>query len=86
MTIAEISTIIVYEQDAEIKALKRVKFLREKAKAILCSVSSPSLLTDAQIRNMTLFEEIAEEIEVLNIAHKAMYRVLDVKFHQESTK
>lgn len=86
MTISEITTIIVYEQDAEIKALKRVKFLREKAKAILCSVSSPSLLTDAQKRNMSLFEEIADEIETLNIAHKGMYRVLEVKFHQESTK
>ena len=86
MDIEAITSIIVYEQDAEIKALKRVKFLREKAKAILCSVSSPSLLSEPQIRNMKLFEEIANEIETLNIAHKAMYRVLEVKFHQESTK
>lgn len=86
MTLKEITNLIIYEQEAEIKAIKRVKFLRDKAKEILDSVSSPSLLSGSQERNIKLFEEIADEIEILNISKKALYKVLNVQLTRDKTE
>ncbi|MEA5426817.1 hypothetical protein [Arcicella lustrica] len=86
MTLKEITNLIIYEQEAEIKAIKRVKFLRDKAKDIIDSVSSPSLLSASQERNIKLFEEIADEIEILNISKKALYKVLNVQLTRDKAE
>ncbi len=86
MNITGISTLIVHQQDAEVKAIKRIKFLRDKAKEIFDKADSFDLLTEVQKRNAMLFLEIANEIENLNITHKAMYNVLDVKITEAKSK
>lgn len=84
--IQEISTLIIHQQEAEVKAIKRVKMLRDKAKSILDVGSPVSPISERQAMNVALFLDIANEIENLNLTHKAMYKVLDVKITEAKSK
>ncbi len=77
MTISEITTLITTDQNAELKALNRVSFLRGKAKEIAEKAGGVVNMTPVQQHNYTLFEEIASEIEMLNLSKKALYNVLE---------
>lgn len=77
MKISEITNLITTEQIAELKALKRAKFLKDKANEIVQKTGGIDNMTDVQQRNYDLFVDIANEIEMLNESKKALYSVLE---------